>query len=157
MPSRSCAGCSPASPPRRRPPPASPPVTASAQALPPALRFVLGLGILLAFAALGQALAAGLRLPLPGSVLGMALLWAALGVGAIRLHWVAPAADGLLGVLGLLFVPATAGVVDYLSAGAQWGLWLLVMASGLLLGAGVAGLLAARLVRPEPAPPERSA
>ncbi|KQR40712.1 CidA/LrgA family protein [Deinococcus sp. Leaf326] len=122
----------------------------STQALPPALRFVLGLGLLLAFAALGQALATGLGLPLPGSVLGMALLWGALGAGAVRLHWVAPAADGLLGVLGLLFVPATAGVVDYLSAGAQWGLWLLVMASGLLLGAGVAGLVAARLVRPEP-------
>ncbi|MFC5847948.1 CidA/LrgA family protein [Deinococcus petrolearius] len=122
----------------------------SSRSLPPALRFVLGLGVLLAFAALGQALAAGLRLPLPGSVLGMALLWGALGVGAVRLHWVAPAADGLLSVLGLLFVPATTGVVDYLAAGAQWGLWLLVMVSGLLLGAGVAGLLAARLVRPDP-------
>lgn len=126
----------------------------SSRSLPPALRVVLGLGILIAFAALGQALAAGLRLPLPGSVLGMALLWGALGAGAVRLHWVAPAADGLLGVLGLLFVPATAGVVDYLAAGAPWGLWLLVMASGLLLGAGVAGLLAARLLRPEP--PDRA-
>lgn len=115
--------------------------------LPVALRFVLGLGLLTGFAALGIGLTGWLHLPLPGSVVGMVLLWLALGTGVVRLHWINEAADGLLSVLGLLFVPATVGFVEYLSAGAQWGLWLLVMAAGLLLGAGTAGLLAARLVR----------
>lgn len=32
--------------------------------------------------------------------------------------------------------------IDYLSAGALWGLWLLVMLAGLLVGAGAAGLVA---------------
>lgn len=116
-------------------------------ALPAPTRFVLGLGILLAFAAAGQALVTVTGVPLPGSVVGMVLLWLALGVRAVRLHWLAEAADGLLGVLGLLFVPATAGFIQYLSAGAAWGLWLLVMTAGLLLGAGVAGVLAGRLVK----------
>ncbi|GBF06459.1 LrgA protein [Deinococcus aerius] len=115
--------------------------------LPAPARFVLGLGVLTGFAALGTGLVTALHLPLPGSVVGMVLLWAALSLGVVRLHWLAEAADGLLGVLGLLFVPATVGVVEYLSAGAAWALWLLVMLAGLLLGAGVAGLLAARLVR----------
>nr|WP_221269506.1 CidA/LrgA family protein [Deinococcus budaensis] len=111
------------------------------------VRFVLGLGLLTAFAALGTALVGVLELGLPGSVVGMGLLWAALSLGVVRLHWLETAADGLLGILGLLFVPATVGVIEYLSAGAEWGLWLLVMLAGLGLGAGAAGLLAARLVR----------
>lgn len=119
-------------------------------ALPPAVRFVMGLGILLAFAALGKALTGWLHLPLPGPVVGMVLLWLALSLGVVRLHWIQAAADGLLAILGLLFVPATVGFVDYLSAGAAWGLWLLVMLAGLLVGAGTAGLLASRLIRPEP-------
>ena len=113
------------------------------------VRFVLGLGVLVGFAAAGQALVTVTHLPLPGSVVGLALLWAALGLKAVRLHWIADAADGLLGILGLLFVPATVGFIGYLSAGAEWGLWLLVMTAGLLLGGGVAGVLASRLAQPE--------
>ncbi|MFB9992734.1 CidA/LrgA family protein [Deinococcus oregonensis] len=115
--------------------------------LPPAVRVVLGLGVLVAFAALGEGLMRLLHWPLPGSVVGMVLLWAALGLRLVRLHWIEPAADGLLGILGLLFVPATVGAIQFLGAGAAWGLWLLVLLAGLLLGAAVAGLLAARLVR----------
>ena len=117
--------------------------------LPVPVRFVLGLGILVAFAAAGQALVTVTGLPLPGSVVGLALLWAALGLKLVRLHWIEDAADGLLGVLGLLFVPATVGFIGYLSAGAAWGMWLLVMTAGLLLGGGVAGVLASRLAQPE--------
>ena len=116
-------------------------------ALPAPVRLVLGLGVLTGFAALGTGLVAALRLPLPGSVVGMVLLWAALSLGVVRLHWIEAAADGLLGILGLLFVPATVGVIEYLSAGAAWALWLLVMLAGLLLGAGTAGAVASRLVR----------
>ncbi|CAM3963438.1 CidA/LrgA family protein [Deinococcus frigens] len=115
---------------------------------------MLGLGVLVGFAAGGQALVTVSGLPLPGSVVGLALLWAALGLKIVRLHWIADAADGLLGILGLLFVPATVGFIGYLSAGAAWGLWLLVMTAGLLLGGGVAGVLASRLARPEQRGPE---
>ncbi|MFC4636939.1 CidA/LrgA family protein [Deinococcus hohokamensis] len=118
--------------------------------LPGPTRIVLGLGVLCAFAAAGEALVRSAGLPLPGSVVGLALLWAALGLGVVKLHWIAPAADGLLGSLGLLFVPATVGVIQFLSAGAAWGLWLLVMTAGLLVGAGVAGGVASLLAHPEP-------
>lgn len=119
-------------------------------ALAAPVRFLLGLGLLVAFAALGTALTSALALPLPGSVVGMVLLWGALSLGLVRLHWLGDAADGLLAILGLLFVPATVGFIEYLSAGAAWGLWLLVMTAGLLLGAGLAGVLAGRLIRAEP-------
>ena len=122
-----------------------------AAALPPLAAWLLGLGLLMGFAALGEGLARWLGLPLPGSVIGLLLLWLALGLGAVRLSWLEGAADHLLGVLGLLFVPATVGFTEYLSAGAAWGLWLLVMLSGLLAGAGVSGLIASRWLRPEQA------
>lgn len=130
------------------PPEAAPSPDSVTARLPAPARFVLGLGVLLAFAVLGQALVTLTRLPLPGSVVGMVLLWGALGTGLIRLRWLTDAADGLLGILGLLFVPATVGVIQYLSAGAAWGWWLLVMTAGVVVGAGVAGALASRLVRP---------
>ncbi len=113
--------------------------------LPTAFRAILGLGLLLGFAALGQGLVSLLRLPFPGSVVGLLLLLAALGLRWVRLEWVDVAADGLLGLLGLLFVPAAVGVVDYLGAWRQWPGWLLVMAAGVLIGGAAAGLLASRL------------
>ncbi|RJF73128.1 MULTISPECIES: CidA/LrgA family protein [Deinococcus] len=116
--------------------------------LPQPVRFTLGLGILSGFAALGLGLTHLLHLPLPGSVLGLLLLWVALGTRLIRLHWIEDAADGLLAVLGLLFVPATVGFIDFLGAGTQWLVWLFVMTAALLVGAGSAALIASRLVKP---------
>ena len=118
----------------------------------PLATWLLGLAVLLGFTALGEGLVRLIHLPVPGSVMGLLLLWLALSLKLIRLHWIEAASDSLLGVLGLLFVPATVGFIGYLGAGAAWGLWLLVMLSGLLLGAGAAGLIASRLVRPEPVP-----
>ncbi|MFC4453158.1 CidA/LrgA family protein [Deinococcus sonorensis] len=109
------------------------------------LRGALGLGLLFGFAVLGQALVGWTRLPLPGSVVGLLLLLLALATRLVPLAWVEGAADTLIGLLSLLFVPAAVGVVDYLGYGRAWPGWLLVMAAGVLIGGSVAGLLATRL------------
>lgn len=114
---------------------------------PATLEGLLGLGVLFAFAALGEFAGQRLKLPLPGSVLGMLLLWLALGLGVVRLSWVERAADALLGVLGLLFVPAGVGLIEYLNLWRSLPLWLGIVAAGVLLGAGVAGTLARWLER----------
>lgn len=111
------------------------------------LSLVAGLGVLLGFAALGEGVARVLHWPLPGSVLGMALLWSALSVGLVKLAWVERAADALLSVLGLLFVPAGAGLIAYLGQWRAMGGWLLLVALGVLIGSAVAGVLASRLAR----------
>lgn len=116
------------------------------------LRALLGLGLLCGFAALGQALVSLTRLPFPGSVAGLLLLLLALSLGVVRPEWVDLAADGLLGLLGLLFVPAAVGVLAFLGDWRPWPGWLGVMAAGVLLGGGAAGLLAARLARAAAAP-----
>ena len=72
----------------------------------------------------GELLARAFNLPLPGPVLGMGLLFAVLLIRGgrtthkgSRSHAIpvslAAAADGLLGNLSLLFVPAAVGVMRY--------------------------------------------
>lgn len=83
---------------------------------------IAGFAILLGLQLLGEIVSHGLGLPVPGPVLGMAFLvaglaaWSAAG-GPDPLKPEAPlgrVADGLLGSLAILFVPAGVGVVQYL-------------------------------------------
>jgi holin-like protein len=74
-------------------------------------RVLLALAVLVAFLAAGTAVADGVGLPVPGSVLGMVLLTVALQAGVVRPPWVRPAADLLLRHMGLLFVPPGVAVM----------------------------------------------
>lgn len=49
----------------------------------------------------------------PGSVLGMALLLAALASGLVKPNWLAAGTAWLLGELLLFFIPAVIAIVDY--------------------------------------------
>jgi holin-like protein len=92
-----------------------------------------GLAILLLCQSAGEALVRLLHLPLPGPVLGLLLLMAALGWQRLR----APAgmaADALLQHLSLLFVPVGVGVMTHLALLSQHGLR---MALALLLSTWV--------------------
>jgi holin-like protein len=100
--------------------------------------FARGIVILLAFLYAGNAVSALLHLPLPGSVLGMVMLAAALHLRLIRPEWVKPAADVLIRHMSLLYIPPGVGVMAY------FGLirreWLPLVA------AGVVGMVAVMLV-----------
>lgn len=110
-----------------------------------------GLGWLLAFQLVGELLARGLDLPVPGPVIGMLLLFVALQVrkpseraGVVRVS------DAMLRHLQLLFVPPAVGIVTYLAVirsdavpivGALVGSWL--------AGLATVGLLVTLLTRRE--------
>jgi holin-like protein len=72
-----------------------------------------GFTVLLLCQTLGELAARGFGLPLPGPVLGMLLLLAALAWPALRAP-VQAAAEALLAHLSLLFVPIGVGVVSHL-------------------------------------------
>jgi holin-like protein len=74
---------------------------------------VRGFAWLLGFQLVGELLARALHLPLPGNVIGMALLLAALFAGIVRIEWVQEAAELLLSHMALFFVPAGVGVMAY--------------------------------------------
>ncbi len=85
-----------------------------------------GLALLLLLQAAGEALVQAARLPLPGPVLGLLMLLAALRIEALRPP-VAAVAELLLGHLSLLFVPVGVGVITHLELLDRHGLKLLAV------------------------------
>ena len=81
--------------------------------------------ILLLFQCLGEALAFVLHLPLPGPVIGMLLLLAALAVSPRLMNIVEATGSELLRHLSLLFVPAGVGIMA--AAGTIAGHWLAII------------------------------
>ena len=71
---------------------------------------------ILAAQLLGEAVSRGLSLPIPGPVLGMIFMVAALRAAPRLAELVRPVANGILSHLSLLFVPAGVGVVGHLSS-----------------------------------------
>ncbi|WP_102958008.1 CidA/LrgA family protein [Mangrovicella endophytica] len=63
----------------------------------------------------GEAISAATGLPLPGPVIGMALLFAILAIRGSVPSSLARVGNGLLAHLSLLFVPAGAGIMLHLS------------------------------------------
>ena len=97
----------------------------------------------------GEVLVRSLHLPVPGPVIGMVLLFAALVLrGREAPAALGATADALLGNLGLLFVPAGVGVVLYLPLLARdWAPISLAVVAGTLLGIAATGRLAQALLR----------
>ncbi len=117
-----------------------------------------GITWLLVFQCAGEALVRVLGLPVPGPVLGMALLFGALRLRPRIPESVGVAADGLARHLSLLFVPAGVGVMLYLSRLADE--WLPIVAAlviSTILAIAAAALAFARLSRAprEESEPER--
>ena len=99
-----------------------------------------GLAWLLAFQSLGELLARGLNLRLPGPVVGMLLLLLALGWPVVR-EPVSVCADFLLTHLSLLFVPVGVGVVTHLPMVSLYGFRMLaVVVVSTLAGLAVTAL-----------------
>jgi holin-like protein len=112
------------------------------------------LATLLVFQLLGEALSFGLRLPVPGPVIGLALLLLALWLRPAWLEALRPTALGLLQHLSLLFVPAGVGVMLHLR---RLGDEALAIGIALVLSTWVGLAVTAWvtvMLMPKPQPPE---
>jgi putative effector of murein hydrolase LrgA (UPF0299 family) len=104
--------------------------------------------ILLVCQLAGEAMVAGLGWPVPGPVVGMALLFIGLVVRGGVPENVASAADGLLGNLSLLFVPAGVGVMLHAPLlGRDWLAISVALIASTLATIAVTGWLMQRLMR----------
>lgn len=83
--------------------------------------------ILLLFQLAGEVLAQFFALPVPGPVIGMALLLAALIVRGSASHELRTTTNSILSHLSILFIPGGVGVMLYLSRLADE--WLPILAS----------------------------
>ena len=111
-----------------------------------------GLAWLLLMQSLGELLARGLSLPLPGPVVGMLLLLPALQWALVR-EPVAACAEVLLQHLSLLFVPVGVGVMTHLGLVSEHGLrMLLVTVLSTLAGLAATAWVLQRLLSAPPGP-----
>lgn len=78
------------------------------------MNIIRALLVVLGCLALGEATVWILGLKLPGSIVGMALLFAALQAGWVKLSWVGELADILMANLTLFLVPPCVAVISYL-------------------------------------------
>jgi holin-like protein len=104
---------------------------------------------LLVFQLVGEVIVVAFRLPLPGPVVGMALLFAALIVRGSGAQDLREAANGLLQHLSLLFVPAGVGVMAHLGRLAHegWPIAISLIVSTLVTIAVTALVMRAQLAR----------
>lgn len=86
--------------------------------------------ILLIFQLLGETVARGGALAVPGPVIGLAALFVTLLVVPSLAKRMRDTADGLLAHLSLLFVPAGVGVTAHLTTFAEAGLGLAAALAG---------------------------
>lgn len=92
------------------------------------------LAILLLFQLTGEVAARALSLPVPGPVVGMVAMTAALALSARLTALIRPVATGILSHLSLLFVPAGVGVMGHLPAfgGHGWPIAVALVGSTVL-------------------------
>lgn len=79
------------------------------------------------FSLLVNGLTSLLHIPLPGSIIGMILLFLLLESGVIRLNWVEAGASWLLAELLLFFIPSAIGVMNYSKLLESFGLQVLAV------------------------------
>ena len=116
---------------------------------------IAGFALLLGLQLVGEVASRGLGLPVPGPVLGMALLVAGLAAwakarGPDPTRPEAPlgrVADGLLANLAILFVPAGVGVVQYLDLLTAQGPAILATLVGSTLAAMLATVATFRAIK----------
>jgi holin-like protein len=116
-------------------------LTTPSSSTPPGELGLKGLACLLTAQALGELLTRALSLPLPGPVVGMALMLVALRWAPVR-ACVAVCASFLLAHLSLLFVPVGVGVMTHLGLVAQYGgRMLAVLVISTVVGLAVTALV----------------
>jgi holin-like protein len=110
--------------------------------------FLAGCVWLLVFQSLGEAISRLAHLPVPGPVVGMALLFAALAWRGEIPEALAAASDGLARHLSLLFVPAGVGVMLYAQQlAAEWLPIAVALVVSTALAIATAALVFVRLTR----------
>ncbi|KEQ24033.1 CidA/LrgA family holin-like protein [Paenibacillus tyrfis] len=113
--------------------------------------FVKTLGQVLFFVLVSwllNGLATLLHLPIPGSILGIVLVFVLLQLKIIRIEWIDLGAKWLLAEMLLFFIPAAAGMIQYQSLLRDNGLpIMLVLVSSLVVVMLSAGLVAQAIVK----------
>ena len=75
------------------------------------IRIIIQIAILYVFLLIGNVAHTYLHIPLPGSIIGLLLLFLALSQKIFSVKWIEQGASFLLAFLPLLFVPTLVGII----------------------------------------------
>ncbi|QDY42438.1 CidA/LrgA family protein [Candidatus Pantoea soli] len=113
-------------------------------------RYLRAFAIIYAALYAGIGLAALLPFTLPGSIIGMLLLFTLLALQILPVAWVKPGCHLLIRYMALLFVPISVGVMSYTDVlTAQFGPIVISCVVSTFLVLLIVGLSAEHLQRPE--------
>lgn len=76
------------------------------------MKYIRQFGIIMVISFIGEALKMLIPLPIPASIYGLLLMFAALMTGIVKLKDVEETSDFLLEIMPIMFVPAALGLID---------------------------------------------
>lgn len=104
---------------------------------------VLQVAILTIIFLIGNQIGTYLHVPLPGSIIGLIILFLLLQLKIIKMEWIERGASWLLAELLLFFIPSAVGVINYQQAiGSKWGKLFIVIVLSTLTVMAFTGLTA---------------
>lgn len=112
------------------------------------IKIIIHIALLFGLLFIGDWIQASLNLSIPGSVIGMLLLFALLKLGIIKLNWIQEGTGFILRNLTLFFIPVTIGFINYLELFSGRGILLLLIAVfSTAIVMGVSGGVSQRLAK----------
>lgn len=114
------------------------------------MKYLRQFAIILFISLLGELLRILIPLPIPASVYGLVLMLVALTTGMLKVHQVKAAADFLIEIMPVMFIPAGVGLLD--SWPALQPVWIPVVLITLLttiIVMAVTGQVAQKIIRKE--------
>lgn len=99
---------------------------------------ILQVGYLYIILFVGNSISSLLHIPIPGSIIGLCLLFLLLQFKVIKLEWIELGAGLLLSELLLFFIPSAIGIIDYDALFGVQGMKVIAV----IVGSGIVVMLA---------------
>ena len=112
------------------------------------MKFLIQFLIIIAFSFAGELLHFLLPLPIPASIYGIILLFAALELKWIKVKDIRETSSFLLAVMPVMFIPAAVGLIDSWQAiGNSWLQYIVVTVVSTFIVMGVSGWITQMVIR----------
>ena len=112
------------------------------------MKFLIQFLIIIAFSFAGELLHFLLPLPIPASIYGIILLFAALELKWIKVKDIRETSSFLIAVMPVMFIPAAVGLIDSWQAiGNSWLQYIIVTVVSTFIVMGVSGWITQMVIR----------